>query len=98
MSKKIIFKGNPDGCYLPFEPGLLQLDLQESNSEKPNEIERLAKLSVKETKDFCFDSFTESDWIELCLKNSSFLYHPESFQMLMNLLVQLARMQVMFHE
>ena len=79
MSKKIIFKGNPDGCYLPFEHGLLQLDLQESNSEKPNEIERLAKLSVKETKDFCFDSFTESEWIELCLENSSFLYHPESF-------------------
>ena len=24
MSKKIIFKGNPDGCYLPFEPDLLQ--------------------------------------------------------------------------
>ena len=79
MSKKIIFKGNPDGCFLPFEPDLLQLDLQESKSEDPNEIERLAKLSVKETKDFCFDSFTESDWIELCLKNSSFLYHPESF-------------------
>ena len=78
MSKKIVFKGTPDGCFLPFEPDLLQLDLQESKSEEPNEIERLAKLSVKETKDFCFDSFTESDWIELCLKNSSFLYHPES--------------------
>ena len=71
MSKKIIFKGNPDGCYLPFEPGLLQLDLQES-SEEPNKIEQLAKLSVKETKDFCFDLFTENDWIELCLMNSSF--------------------------
>ena len=79
MSKKIIFKGNPDGCYLPFEPGLLQLDLQESKSEEPNKSAQLAKLSVKETKDFCFDSFTESDWIELCLMNSSFLYHPESF-------------------
>ncbi len=79
MSKKIIFKGNPDGCYLPFEPELPQLDLQKSKSEEPNKIEQLAKLSVKETKDFCFDSFTESDWIELCLKNSSFLYHPESF-------------------
>ena len=79
MSKKIIFKGNPDGCYLPFEPDLLQLDLQESKSEEPNKIEQLAKLSVKETKDFCFDSFTESDWIELCLMNPSFLYHPESF-------------------
>ena len=44
MSKKIIFKGNPDGCYLPFEPELLQLDLQESNSEEPNEIERLEKF------------------------------------------------------
>ncbi len=78
MSKKIIFKGNPDGCYLPLEPELLQLDLQES-SEEPNKIEQIAKLSVKETKDFGFDSFTESDWIELCLMNSSFLYHPESF-------------------
>ena len=78
MSKKIVFKGNPDGCYLPFEPELLQLDLQES-SEEPNKIEQIAKLSVKETKDFGFDSFTESDWIELCLMNSSFLYHPESF-------------------
>ena len=79
MRKKIIFKGNPDGCFLPFEPVLVKLDLQESKSEDPNEFERLAKLSVKETKDFCFDSFTESDWIELCLKNSSFLYHPESY-------------------
>lgn len=79
MSKKIIFKGNPDGCFLPFEPDLLQLDLQESKSEDPNEIERLAKLSVKETKDFGFDSFTENDWAELCLRNSSFLYHPESY-------------------
>ena len=78
MSKQIIFKGNPDGCYLPFEPDLLQLDLQESKSKEPNEIERLAKLSVKETRRY-FDSFTESDWIELCLQNSSFLYHPESF-------------------
>ena len=79
MSKKIIFKGNPDGCFLPFEPDLLQLDLQESNSKEPKKSEQLAKLSVKETKDFCFDSFTESDWIELCLQNPSFLYHPESF-------------------
>lgn len=85
MSKKIIFKGNPEGCYLPFEPDLLQLDLQEPNTtELPSDsrmkqIEELAKLSLKETKDFCFDSFSESDWIELCLMNSSFLYHPESF-------------------
>ena len=78
MSKKIIFKGNPDGCYLPFEPGLLQLDLQES-SEEPNKIEKLAKLSIKETRNFCFDSFTENDWMELCLRNPSFLYHPESY-------------------
>ena len=85
MSKKIVFKGTPDGCFLPFEPDLLQLDLQEPNSTEPpsdsrmKQIEELAKLSVEETKDFCFDSFTESDWIELCLMNSSFLYHPESF-------------------
>ena len=85
MSKKIIFKGNPDGCYLPFEPDLLQLDLQDPKSTEPpsdsrtKQIEELAKLSIEETKDFCFDSFTESDWIELCLQNSSFLYHPESF-------------------
>ena len=79
MSKKIIFKGNPEGCYLPFEPDLLQLDLQESNSPEPKKSEQLAKLSLKETKDFCFDSFTESDWIELCLQNPSFIYHPESF-------------------
>ena len=52
MSKKIIFKGNPDGCCLPFEPELLQLDLQKSKSEEPNKIEQLAKLSAKETKDF----------------------------------------------
>ena len=55
------------------------MDLQESKSEEPMKSEQLAKLSVKETKDFCFDSFTESDWIELCLQNPSFLYHPESF-------------------
>ena len=79
MSKKIIFNGNPDGCYLPFEPDLLQLDLQESKSEEPNKIEQLAKLSVKETKDFSFDLLTENDWIELCLLNPAFLYHPESF-------------------
>ena len=85
MSKKIIFKGNPDGCYLPFEPDLLQLDLQESKpteqvgESQKKQIEKLAKLSIEETKNFCFDSFTESDWIELCLQNSSFLYHPESY-------------------
>ena len=85
MSKKIIFKGNPDGCYLPFEPDLLQLDLQEPKStELPSDsrmkqIEELAKLSIKETRNFCFDSFTENDWAELCLRNSSFLYHPESY-------------------
>ena len=79
MSKKIIFKGNPDGCYLPFEPDLLQLDLQESKSEDPNKIEQLAKLTVKETKDFPFDLFTENDWIELCLLNPAFLFHPESY-------------------
>ncbi len=85
MSKKIIFKGNPDGCYLPFEPDLLQLDLQEPKSTEPpsdsrtKQIEDLAKLSLKETKNFCFDSFTENDWAELCLRNPSFLYHPESY-------------------
>ena len=60
MSKKIVFKETQDGCFLPFEPDLLQLDLQES-SEEPNKIEQLAKLSLKETKDFCFDSFSESE-------------------------------------
>ena len=85
MSKKIIFKGNPDGCYLPFEPDLLQLDLQEPKSTEPpsdsrtKQIEDLAKLSLKKTKNFCFDSFTENDWAELCLRNPSFLYHPESY-------------------
>ena len=85
MSKKIIFKGTPDGCFLPFEPDLLQLDLQEPNSTEPpsdsrmKQIEELAKLSIEETKDFCFDAFSEHDWMELCLKNSSFFYHPESF-------------------
>ena len=64
MSKKIIFKGNPDGCYLPFEPDLLQLNLQESKpaeqvvESQQKQIEKLAKLSIKETMDFCFDSFT----------------------------------------
>ena len=76
MSKKIIFKDNNNGCYLPFEQDLLQ---QLKYDIRRNEIKWLAKLSVKETKDFCFDSLTESDWIELCLMNSSFLYHPESF-------------------
>ena len=85
MSKKNVFKGTPDGCFLPFEPDLLQLDLQEPNTTEPpsdsrmKQIEELAKLSLKETKDFCFDSFTENDWAELCLRNSSFLYHPESY-------------------
>ena len=85
MSKKIVFKGTPDGCFLPFEPDLLQLDLQEPNTTEPpsdsrtKQIEDLAKLSIKETRDFCFDSFTENDWAELCLRNSSFLYHPESY-------------------
>ena len=85
MSKKIVFKGTPDGCFLPFEPDLLQLDLQESNSKEPpsdsrtKQIEGLAKLSIKETRNFCFDSFTENDWAELCLRNPSFLYHPESY-------------------
>ncbi len=85
MSKKIVFKGTPDGCFLPFEPDLLQLDLQEPNSKEPpsdsrmKQIEELAKLSIKETRNFCFDSFTEDDWAELCLRNSSFLYHPESY-------------------
>ena len=85
MSKKIVFKGTPDGCFLPFEPDLLQLDLQEPNSTEPpsdsrtKQIEDLAKLSIKETKDFCFDTFSENDWVELCLRNSSFLYHPESY-------------------
>ena len=85
MSKKIVFKGTPDGCFLPFEPDLLQLDLQEPNTTEPpsdsrtKQIEDLAKLSIKETRDFCFDSFTENDCAELCLRNSSFLYHPESF-------------------
>ena len=85
MSKKIVFKGTPDGCFLPFEPDLLQLDLQEPNSTEPpadsrmKQIEDLAKLSIKETKDFCFDTFSENDWAELCLRNPSFLYHPESF-------------------
>ena len=85
MSKKIVFKGTPDGCFLPFEPDLLQLDLQEPNSTEPpadsrmKQIEDLAKLSIKETKDFCFDTFSENDWAELCLRNSSFLYHPESY-------------------
>ena len=85
MSKKIIFKGNPDGCYLPFEPDLLQLNLQESKpteqvgESQKKQIEKLAKLSIKETRNFCFDSFTENDWAELCLQNPSFLYHPESY-------------------
>ena len=85
MSKKIIFKGNPDGCFLPFEPDLLQLDLQEPNTTEPpsdsrmKQIEELAKLSIKETRNFCFDTFSANDWMELCLRNSSFLYHPESY-------------------
>ena len=85
MSKKIVFKGTPDGCYIPFQPDLLQLDLQESKpaeqvgESQQKQIEKLARLSIEETKDFCFDSFTESDWIELCLRNPSFLYHPESY-------------------
>ena len=85
MSKKIVFKGTPNGCYIPFQPDLLQLDLQEPNSTEPRsdsrtkQIEDLAKLSIKETRNFCFDSFTENDWAELCLRNSSFLYHPESY-------------------
>ena len=78
MSQKIIFKGTPDGCFLPLEPNLLQLNLQEPNSTKPNDIEHLEKLSVNKAK-FFFDSFIESDWIELCLQNAAFLYHPESF-------------------
>ena len=51
MSKKIVFKGTPDGCFLPFEPDLLQLDLQEPNSKEPpsdsrtKQIEDLAKHS-----------------------------------------------------
>ena len=85
MSKKIVFKGTPDECFLPFEPDLFQLDLQEPNSTEPpsdsrmKQIEELAKLSIRETKDFCFDTFSEHDWMELCLRNSSFLYHPESY-------------------
>ena len=85
MSKKIVFKGTPDGCFLPFEPDLLQLDLQEPNTTEPpsdsrmKQIEELAKLSIKETRNFCFDSFTENDWAELYLRNSSFLHHPESY-------------------
>ena len=56
MSKKIVFKGTPDGCFLPFEPDLLQLDLQEPNTTEPpsdsrtKQIEDLAKLSIKETR------------------------------------------------
>ena len=71
MSKKIVFKGTPDGCYIPFQPDLLQLDLQEPNSTEPlydsrmKQIEELAKLSIKETRNFCFDSFTENDWAEI---------------------------------
>ena len=67
MSKKIVFKGTQDGCFLPFEPDLLQLDLQEPNTTEPpsdsrmKQIEELGKLSLKETKDFCFDSFSESE-------------------------------------
>ena len=66
MSKKIVFKGTPNGCFLPFEPDLLQLDLHEPNSTEPpsdsrtKQIEELAKLSIKETKDFCFDTFSEN--------------------------------------
>ena len=85
MSKKIVFKGTPEGCFLPFEPDLLQLDLQDPKSIEPlsdsrtKQIEELAKLSVEETKDFCFDAFSENDWMELCQRNPSFLYHPESY-------------------
>ena len=86
MNKKIVFKGTPDGCYIPFQPpDLLQLDLQEPKTTEKltdsriKQIEDLAKCSLKETKNFCFDPFTENDWAELCLRNSSFLYHPESY-------------------
>ena len=56
MSQKIIFKGTPDGCFLPLEPNLLQLNLQEPNSTKPNDIEHLKKLSVKKAKVFLIRS------------------------------------------
>ena len=47
MSKKIVFKGTPDGCFLPFEPDLLQLDLQE-----PNSTELPSDYRMKQIEDF----------------------------------------------
>ena len=48
------------------------------NLKNPIKSSSLQNFLQKKRRTF-FDSFAESDWIELCLKNSSFLYHPESF-------------------
>ena len=84
MSKKVIFKGNPYGCYQFFEPSQELPENQETPSAAPvtnavkDKIEQLEKLSGKELKDFC-DNLTENDWIGICSQNSNYLDHPASF-------------------
>ena len=84
MSKKIIFTGNPYGCYQVFEPSPELPENQETPSAAPvtnavkDKIEQLEKLSGKELKDFC-NNLTENDWIGICSQNSNYLDHPASF-------------------
>lgn len=84
MSKKVIFTGNPYGCYQVFEPSPELPENQETPFAAPatnavkNKIGQLEKLSGKELKDFC-DNLTENDWIGICSQNSNYLDHPASF-------------------
>lgn len=65
MSRKIVFKGNPDGVFQPFTPNLEQPSLQQAG--------------VAEKVKIAFDGLNEDDWIELCFREPSYLNHPESY-------------------
>jgi len=65
MSKKIVFKGNPDGVFQPFMP----------NEEQPS----IQQTGVEAAENIAFDSLNEDEWIELCFRDPSYLNHPESY-------------------